>query len=249
MSAVALKYVPDPPVVPPGEDELPYDFGPPMESEVHWLQMVLLVEVLRQFFADRDDVCVAGNMAIYYSELQVKKNDFRGPDVFVVFDTVKRKRKSWVVWQEERTPDLVIELLSDGTEHIDRGEKMRIYARAMHVPEYYLFDPLDGRFEAYRLDSTTMTYQRQDVLPGAPVWSDVLGLRFEKRAGLYQGVDNDWLRLVRPDGTLVLTGEEQAQLALRRAEQAESERDGLLALLRASGVDPASALSPRKPLS
>ncbi|WP_437604602.1 hypothetical protein WMF20_25545 [Sorangium sp. So ce834] len=33
---------------------------------------------------DREDVYVSGNVAIYFSELQAKKNDFRGPDVFVV---------------------------------------------------------------------------------------------------------------------------------------------------------------------
>src|SRR5262245_34654149 len=103
--------------IPPGEDDLPYDDGEPMDSERHLEQLSLLVEQLKLLWKDRDDVYVGGNMAIYFSELQAKKNDFRGPDVFVVLDTVKRERKSWVVWQEGgRTPDVVIELLSASTE-------------------------------------------------------------------------------------------------------------------------------------
>ncbi len=240
MSLLALKAVPDVPVVPPGEDELPYDFGPPMESDVHLFQMHMLIELLRLYWADRRDVYVGGNMAIYYSERQVKKNDFRGPDFFVVLDTNDRRRKSWVAWQEERTPDLVIELLSDSTESVDRGEKMRIYARAMRVSEYYLFDPLDGRLEAYRLDTHTLTYKRVQPDAAGAYTSDVLGLRLEVHEGTYQNMESGWLRFVRPDGTLLPTGAELADEAAQRAQSAEAERDRLLALLRAHGVDPTS---------
>lgn len=130
-----------------------------MESERHRAQMDLLIEALKLFWHDRDDVYVAGNMAIYFSELQAKKNDFRGTDVFVVLDTNRRERKSWVVWQEDgRTPDVVIELLSESTEAVDRGEKMRVYAKLLHVSEYYLFDPFSGALEAYTLDQATRSY-------------------------------------------------------------------------------------------
>jgi len=253
MSAAALKSVPDIPVVPPGEDELPYDFGPPMESDVHLFQMNMLIEVLRLYFANRPDVYVGGNMAIYYSDLQVKRNDFRGPDFFVVLDTTNRKRKSWVVWQEERTPDLVIELLSESTERVDRGEKMKIYARSMHVPEYYLYDPLDERLEAYRLDPRTTTYFRVQPDERGDFTSEILGLRLGVRDGVYQNMDGPWLRWMLPSGEALPTAVEratreaeraarEAERATREAERAaslEAERDQLLALLRAQGIDPA----------
>ena len=58
---------------------------------------------------------VGANMFLYFSQTQAKKNDFRGPDVFVVMDTTRRERKSWVVWEEDgRVPDVVIELHVDG---------------------------------------------------------------------------------------------------------------------------------------
>jgi hypothetical protein len=38
-------------------------------------------------------------------------------------------------------------LLSATTEKVDRGDKMRIYARLLKVGEYFLFDPFSGVFE------------------------------------------------------------------------------------------------------
>ncbi|HEY9296613.1 MAG TPA: Uma2 family endonuclease, partial [Phormidium sp.] len=80
--------------IPPTEDELPYDDGVPMESLRHVLQMEMLIHPLRLLWKQRQDVFVAGNMFVYFSEAQVRNQDFRGPDVFVVLDVPKRERKS-----------------------------------------------------------------------------------------------------------------------------------------------------------
>jgi Uma2 family endonuclease len=99
-------------------------------------------------------------MFIYFSEPQARKNDFRGPDVFVVLDTTTRVHRSWVVWEEEgKTPDVVIELTSSSTEKTDRSDKMRIYSKVFKVAEYYLFDPLTAELEGYRLDPRSRTYR------------------------------------------------------------------------------------------
>jgi Uma2 family endonuclease len=212
------------PIPPPGEDELPYDDGEPMESERHLQQMNLLIEALKLRWHDRDDVYVGGNMAIYFSELQTKKNDFRGPDVFVVLDTNARERKSWVVWQEDgRTPDVVIELLSESTEQVDRTDKMRIYAKLLRVPEYYLFDPFSGTLEAYALDRTTRAYVPVPPEANDDVVSACLGLRLGVRHGTYRGLAVDWLRWLDGDGRVVPTGEEQARAAEEQARAAEEQ--------------------------
>jgi hypothetical protein len=85
----------------PGADELQTSDGEPMESERHRRQMLLLIESLEHAFGDRDDFYVGGDMFLYFSEAQTRKNDFRGPDVFVVLDTERRERKAWVVWEED----------------------------------------------------------------------------------------------------------------------------------------------------
>ncbi|MGK4004232.1 Uma2 family endonuclease [Sorangium sp. So ce1036] len=212
------------PIPPPGEDELPYDDGEPMESQRHRKQMELLIEVLDLLWKDRDDVYVSGNMAIYFSELQAKKNDFRGPDVFVVLDTVKRERKSWVVWQEDgRTPDVVIELLSESTEKVDRTDKMRIYAKLLRVPEYYLFDPFTGVLEAYTLDLATMSYVPVAPAANGDVVSSRLHLGLGVRRGTYHNLEVDWLRWLDAEGRVLPTAEEQARAAEEQARAAEEQ--------------------------
>lgn len=51
----------------------------------------------------------------------------------------------------EEVPDLVVEVLSPGTEARDRGLKLRRYAHA-GVPHYWIVDPRQRILEAYRLD-------------------------------------------------------------------------------------------------
>src|SRR5262245_22905109 len=137
---------------PPSSNELVLDPGEPMESDQHLRQMMVLIESLEYAWRDRTDFYVGGNTAIYFSETQAKRNDFRAPDVFVVTDTTRRQRLVWVVWEEGgKTPDVIIELLSESTAHIDRGEKMRVYGRVLKVSEYFLFDPLSGVLEGYDL--------------------------------------------------------------------------------------------------
>jgi hypothetical protein len=114
----------------PGQDELPSEDGEHMETGFHDAQDALLKDTLIEAWAERLDFFVAGNMFVYFSEQQIRSNDFRGPDVFVVLDVEAKGRKSWVAWEEGgRLPDVVIEVTSDSTAHIDRGEKMRRRSR------------------------------------------------------------------------------------------------------------------------
>jgi Uma2 family endonuclease len=215
---------------PPGQDQLPFSDGEPMETMRHFEQMMLLVTTLGEAWRERDDFFVGGNQFIYFSELQTRRNDFRGPDVYVVLDTEKKERKSWVVWEENgRLPNVVIELLSESTERVDRGEKMRIYARVWRTPEYYLYDPIDHRFEGYVLDPVRGEYQRleHDAEGALPVRQ--LGLRLAVRDTklVYDVVPA--LRWIDDSGAVLPTDHERlaAQRASLDAERvrAESERE------------------------
>jgi Uma2 family endonuclease len=194
----------------------------PMDTERHRKQMNVLTGSLELAWHDRHDFYVGGNMAIYFSQLQMTKNDFRGPDVFVVLDTVRRERKSWVVWQEEgRTPDVVIELVSPATEDVDRGEKMHIYAKLLRVPHYYLFDPLTYVLEGYTLDAATGAYARMKAFPDGDLPCPRLGLRLGPRQGAYEGIDAAWLRWIDESGRVLSTSEEVAREEARLRAEAE----------------------------
>lgn len=233
------------PVAPPprGED-LPYSDGVPMESEQHVRQMHLLADTLEAAWRERNDFYVGRNMFLYYSELQSKKNDFRGPDVFVVLNTERKVRKSWVVWEEGgRMPDVVIELTSPSTEAVDRGDKMRIYAQVLRVGEYFLFDPIEGWLEGYGLTGGLRAYQRMEPDERGWLRSQALGLWLGKVKTTVSGVEAEWLRWIDDDGNVLPTGEESAEAAAQRAgteaqraDDAERRLRGAVEALRASGL-------------
>ena len=101
-----------------------YSDEPPLETELHLRQIILLFQCLEWLWKDRNDFYAAGNLSIYYSPYQKKSEDVRGPDFFVVLGTERKTRKSWVVWEENgKYPNLIIEILSPSTAKTDREEK------------------------------------------------------------------------------------------------------------------------------
>ncbi len=209
----------------PGENELPYSDGEPMDSEKHQRQMLLLMSTFDVAWADRDDVYVGGNMFVYFSALQIKKNDFRGPDLFIVLNTKKRVRKSWVVWEEGgRTPNVVIELVSESTEHVDRGEKMRIYSRLLRVANYYIFDPESLQLDGFQLDPQTSSYVRIEPDGHGDLDCPELGLSLGVRQSKYGGIHDDWLRFIDKNGRMLPTiddiAEQEKENARLAGEQA-----------------------------
>ncbi|WP_448573593.1 Uma2 family endonuclease [Trichothermofontia sp.] len=213
--------------LPPTQDDLPCDDGVPMESQRHKLQMDLLIDALIPWLEAREDGYVGGNMFVYYSLKQVRNQDFRGPDVFVVLNVPKGERKSWVCWEEGKPPDVVIELLSVSTQDADKGEKKEIYQNQMRVAEYFWYDPFNpDDWAGFQLHGT---YQPITVNPQGQLVSQVLKLGLSRWSGTYQGVSTTWLRWVNLDGTLLPTttelAQQQAEQAQQQAEQAQQRAD------------------------
>jgi Uma2 family endonuclease len=225
----------------PGQDELPCEDGEPMETGFHDAQDALLKDTLFDAWSERRDFFVAGNMFVYFSERQLRNNDFRGPDVFVVLDVEAKGRKSWVAWEEGgRLPDVVIEVTSESTAAVDRGEKMRIYSQVWRTSAYFIFDPDTELLEGFRLDETGRRYT--PLLPDEHGDLDVatLGLKLGLRPTSYRGYEQRFVRWLDRDGAALPTPQERAAAADARAEteraRAEAERaraDELQAQLRA----------------
>ena len=200
-----------------------------MDSPRHRVQMQLLIDSLEDAWQQRQDFYVGGNMFVYFSELQVKGHDFRGPDVFVVLDTERKDRRAWVAWEEGgRLPDVVIELTSESTAQVDRGEKKRVYAKVWRLPEYFIFDPHTAELEAYRLDSETRDYVRVEADADGDYPVRVLGLRLGVRPGRFHLHDGLFLRWLDAHGTVLPTQKERADTEKQRADEAEARLGRLL---------------------
>lgn len=199
-----------------------------MESQRHWKATVMLSEPLELFWSERRDFFIGTNMFLYFSALQAKKNDFRGPDFFVVLDTTRGERESWIVWEENgKGPDLVVELLSESTRAEDRGPKKRVYERVLRVSEYFLYDPFTGVLDGFRLDSN-LQYAPISFNDAGRMESLSTGLELGIWNGSYHGIQAPWLRWFRADGSMLPTNEElkeAAQAARTEADAARTEAD------------------------
>ena len=150
------------------------------ETEVHRDLMFDSVQVLQDLFAADPMVCVSGNLLMYY--VPGDKRRHVSPDVFVVRGVPKRRRQYYLVWEEGRAPDLVIEVTSRSTRKEDLGKKFELYRDLLHVSEYFLFDPLaeylDPPLQGYRLIEGQ--YVRIEPTAGGRLPSAVLGLELER---------------------------------------------------------------------
>jgi Uma2 family endonuclease len=228
-----LSSQPDLPIFPPSDllsDE------PPLETYRHLKQLILLLTSLERLWSDRQDFFAGGNLSIYYSTRQRKSEDVKGPDFFVVLNTERKERKSWVVWEEDgKYPNFILEVLSDSTARVDRGLKKQLYQDVFRTPDYFWFDPYKLEFMGFKLNYGGYT----EIEPNDQGW------RWSEELQLYLGVLNEQLRFFTAAGELVLTPEEAEQHERQRAEserqRAESEyqrAERLSQKLREMGVNP-----------
>jgi Uma2 family endonuclease len=234
--------------------ELVYSDGEPLETDWHTLELPLLRHLLRQAMAEqgRTDFFAGANIFVYYSVEQARevaeeeakgleKRAFRGPDVFWLGGVdAGRRREAWIAWEEGgRLPDVVFEMLSPSTAKKDRTEKRDLYARVFHPAEYFLYEPETRKLEGLRLAGRF--YQPIQPDENGRLRSEELGASVGLWHGTVEGKEDDWVRLFRPDGSLIPTEAEaerqQTEAERRRADEAEAELTRLRALLAKPGRD------------
>ena len=101
------------------------------------------------------------------------------------------KRLYYLLWEEGKAPDFIIELTSRTTSREDKRTKRTLYRDVLKVPEYFLFDPfeeyLKPSMQGYRL----VEGEYEPIYPVAGrLPSEVLGLHLER--------DGTQLRLFDP---------------------------------------------------
>ncbi len=227
-------------IFPPSEI---YSDEPPLETELHLRQIMLLLQSLEGLWSQRNDFYAFGNLTIYYSPNQLKSEYFRGPDFFVVLGTERKMRKSWVVWAEEgKYPNLIIEILSTSTAKTDRGLKKEIYQNTFRTPDYFWFDPEAQELKGFHL----VDGQYKEIAENSQ------GYLWSQQLELYLGVYGGVLRFFTQQGELVPTLEEaatiakqetaeerfKATMAEQEAAEAKQETERLAAKLRELGIDP-----------
>jgi Uma2 family endonuclease len=228
---------------------------PGLPDEFHDLQPELLSRSLRlkkhtlnQFFTGTD-------LNLYYDREHTQWH--KRPDWFLVLGVPRLYagedlRRSYVVWQEQKTPFVVVELLSPGTEKEDLGiyaeselemlhtsesqnglgkkttppSKWEVYEKVLCVPYYIVFSRYTNRVRLFRLLENK--YQEQPLDPQNPkIWIEELEVGLGLWHGEFRGITRLWLRWYDAEGNWIPTDTEQerirAEQECTRAEQAAEQ--------------------------
>lgn len=96
-----------------------------------------------------------GSCRVYNSDMKVRVSEKRyfHPDVVVTCDSRDRGTTDLI-----RSPRVVVEVLSPGTEARDRGRKLQCYLATPTIEEYFLVDFRSMRMEVYRKEQKKWVY-------------------------------------------------------------------------------------------
>ncbi|MEA5620476.1 Uma2 family endonuclease [Cronbergia sp. UHCC 0137] len=234
---------------------------PGLPDQFHLLQPRLLDETFRPSNYPNDKIFTVSDMNLYYDSQHPLWH--KRPDWFAVLGVPnlyenKDLRLSYVIWQEEVNPFIVIELLSPGTEKEDLGQTLRdvtqppskwqVYEQILKIPYYAIFDRYKYQFRMFKLKRGSYA---EINLPDSRFWIPEIELGLGVWQGIYQNHNSQqpWLRWYDGTGNWVLTPTEvQQQIATQerqrtaqerqRAEQEKHQKERLIAQLRAMGIEP-----------
>ena len=235
-------------IVPPIAVEYPSGDGKPMaENDAQLLAILYAIGALRVYYQDRDDVYVSGDLLMYYEEGNPKA--CVAPDVFVVFGVEDRKRMRYLVWEEGKVPDFVLEVASKSTWREDLGPKRDIYAR-LGVKEYWMYD-LTGEYfrpvlQGLRLAGGAYVRQLAVASPDGALTlaSETLGLELRAQGGEVRFRDPATGRVLRSQSEAE-AGRREAETA-RRKEAAARRKEAAARREAESRADAAAARAERE---
>ena len=145
------------------------------------------------------------------------------PDVLVAFGVGTHSRSSYLVWEEGKPPDWVLEVASPSTAANDLDFKRRAYA-AMGVPEYWLFDPKGDVFPAGQPQLQGLALSDGGYARLAPRLADGVAMIRSGVLGLDLRVEGEFIRMRDPATRKdILHQGELTALAEREAEHAQRE--------------------------
>lgn len=228
---------------------------PGLPDEFHALQPALLTATLHLTDYADDNLFTGTDINLYYDVYHT--NWYERPDWFLsvgvprLYDG-RDLRLSYVTWQEGVNPFVAVELLSPDTEKEDLGEtpsmpdrppaKWDVYEKILRVPYYIVFNRYTDLLRVFYLRGSRY---EELTLPDNRFWIPQLKTGLGLWQGSYQGIERLWLRWYGENSQWIELAEERAiastkraELAIQRAEAAESQLAALRERLRSQGIDP-----------
>ncbi len=206
---------------------------PGLPDQFHEYQPQLLRQTFEPPGHPASERFVAADMNLYYDLAHPLHH--KRPDWFAVVGVPALYEKrdlrwSYVVWQEQVIPYLVVELLSPGTEKEDLGKsgprgrtepptKWEVYEQRLAIPYYIVFSRHDKEIRAFVHDGIKY---REQVTAKERLWLPEIALGIGIWQGVFAQFQHHWLRFYDARGNWIPTPEERHRA---RAEDIAQERD------------------------
>ncbi|MGC1305698.1 MAG: Uma2 family endonuclease [Phormidesmis sp.] len=237
---------------------------PGLPDEFHDYQPALLSETFKLQDYTSENSFSAADLNLYYDP---QHNWYKRPDWFGVLGKPagcdnNELRLSYVVWQEELSPFVAVELISPGTEDEDFGRtlnqhgrpptKWTVYEKNLQVPYYVIYDRYDDVLSGFQLSGNQ--YQPIEIGSDRKIWLPEAKAGLGLWLGKYKRFTRTWLRWYDDSGWIPTeqeaseqqiiverTAKEQAQqeadTAQQEAEKAREKNARLQAKLKELGID------------
>ncbi|MBD2568944.1 Uma2 family endonuclease [Anabaena lutea] len=211
----------------PSAEELPDSDETPVDNELQELIPGLLKAILLTLWAERMDWFFGVNMGIYYhpDELPIVPDGFLSLGVERCYD--EELRPSYVLWDENVVPILVLEVVSPNYRK-EYSIKLDEYA-ALGVLYYVIYS--SRRRRQRRLEVHKLVNGRYELQESSPVWLPEIGLGIGCERGNYGGITREWLYWYDEAGRRYLTPQEQIHEVQNHVIKLEDK-------LRELGIDP-----------
>ncbi len=241
---MATKIIPDEMIVePPDISHIEIEDDEPVDNIISAKQQRLLVESLYSSWRPDIAFIADANVGVFASphRTAIVPDVFISTDVTLPADMQQKQNRTYFIWEYGKPPDVVVEIVSNRKGN-ERGSKLVDYAR-LKVSYYIIFDPYnilldDTSLEIYELNGGTYHLKKDQFL-------DTIGLGVTLWQGVFEAYEYTWMRWVKKDGSLLLTGAEativeteRANVETERAAKAEARSAELAAKLRALGIEP-----------
>jgi len=251
----------------PTAEELPDSDETPVDNELQNDIPNMLLNLLRSIWSDREDWFFGVDMCYYYEAniQEPKKSKSIVPDGFLAIGVPRLKdeggRLSYVLWQEQVKPIMVLEVISKEYNG-EYDEKLRQYQK-LGILYYVVYNSLSGRRGRYKRNESLEVYKliddKYELLPSVALLSESgkvvlmpeigLGIGCERR--ICGNWEREWLYWYDLDNVRYPTAEEsvEQERTIARQErmianqerlakqQAEQKAQRLAEMLKAMGVD------------
>jgi Uma2 family endonuclease len=203
----------------PSAEELPDSDDTPVDNELQELIPGLLKAILLILWADKIDWFFGINMGIYNhpDEPPMVPDGFLSLGVERFYD--EELRPSYVLWDENTVPCLVLEVVSANYRQ-EYTTKLEQYAK-LGVLYYVIYS--SRRRRKPRLEVHKLVLDSYELQSENPIWLPEIGLGIGCERGNYSGVTREWLYWYDKEGKRYLTPQEQIQQEIQRTQK-EAQR-------------------------